>query len=136
MNKSKDKKTKPFNKTFNQTLVEVSNTYDGTNYIYDGLDDTINTEQDMIKKYSKSMEEVKNQPFVKNKKPLAQQRGQSRSLPKPQVPLKLDPKFPQIEKEVLHLLDEDKTLERLEEARNKPSPEFFRGLGTFLPKKI
>ncbi|WP_440651362.1 hypothetical protein [Candidatus Pelagibacter sp. HIMB1495] len=52
------------------------------------------------------------------------------------VPLKLDVKFPQIEKEVLYLLDEDKTLERLEEARNKPSPEFFRGLGTFLPKKI
>ena len=48
MSKSKESKTK----TLNQSLTETMNTYDGTNYIYDGSDDTINTEQDMIKKYT------------------------------------------------------------------------------------
>ena len=57
MNKSKDQKTKK-PRTWNEAIVEASNTYDGTNYIYDGLDDTINTEQDMIRKYSKSQEDV------------------------------------------------------------------------------
>ena len=150
MNKSKDQKTKK-PRTWNEAIVEASNTYDGTNYIYDGLDDTINTEQDMIKKYSKSQEEVKNQPFVKNKKPIAPRRERSKTqrdtrgqeLKINVTPYSMlmasnveDAKFPKIEKEILSLLDDDKTLERLEEARNKPSPEFFRGLGTFFGKKF
>ena len=48
MSKSKKANTKPFN--FNKEFVKVSNTYDNTNYIYDGSDDTINTEADMLKK--------------------------------------------------------------------------------------
>jgi hypothetical protein len=52
LSKSKDQKTKPFNKTFNQTLTETMNTYDGTNYVYDGSDDIIMTEADMLKKFT------------------------------------------------------------------------------------
>ena len=50
MSKSKDQKTKK-PKTWNEAIVEASNTYDGTNYIYDGSDDTINTEEEMRKKF-------------------------------------------------------------------------------------
>ena len=50
MSKSKKANTKPFN--FNKEFVKVSNTYDNTNYIYDGSDDTINTEADMLKKFT------------------------------------------------------------------------------------
>ena len=39
-------------KTLNQTMTETMNKYDGTNYIYDGSDDTINTEADMKKKFT------------------------------------------------------------------------------------
>ena len=41
-----------------------------------------------------------------------------------------------IEKKINYLLDDNNTLERLEAARNKPNPDYFRGLGIFLPKKI
>jgi hypothetical protein len=51
MSKSKDQKTKkPM--TWNKALVEASNTYDGTNYVYDGADDTIMTESEMLKKFT------------------------------------------------------------------------------------
>ena len=56
MNKSKDQKTKKTVKpeVFNlkKEFVKVSNTYDDTNYVYDGSDDTINTEAEMKKKFS------------------------------------------------------------------------------------
>ena len=48
MSKSDRKNTK----TLNQTMTETMNKYDGTNYIYDGSDDTINTEADMKKKFT------------------------------------------------------------------------------------
>ena len=50
MSKSKDQKTKK-PRTWNEAIVEASNTYDGTNYIYDGADDTIMTESEMLKKF-------------------------------------------------------------------------------------
>ena len=48
MSKSDQKNTK----TLNQTMTETMNKYDGTNYIYDGSDDTINTEAYMKKKFT------------------------------------------------------------------------------------
>ena len=135
MSKSKDQKTKPFE--LENEIVRLTKLYDeetdSSPVIHEPMTNTFMTEKQLMTKFEK---EEQNKPFIKNKKPIAQRREQSKSIPKPQVPLKLDVKFPQIEKEVLYLLDEDKTLERLEEARNKPSPEFFRGLGIFLPKKI
>ena len=53
MSKSKENKTKkPLDKTFNEAFTEASNTYDGTNYVYDGADDTIMTESEMLKKFT------------------------------------------------------------------------------------
>ena len=48
MSKSKDQKTKPLL----QKLTEGMNKYEGTNYIYDGSDNTINTEAEMKKKFT------------------------------------------------------------------------------------
>ena len=50
MSKLKDNKTKPLISL--EKLTESINKYDGTNYIYDGSDDTINTEEEMKKKYT------------------------------------------------------------------------------------
>jgi hypothetical protein len=52
------------------------------------------------------------------------------------IPKPMDLNVNLMEKKVNYLLDDDKTLERLEAARNKPDPDYFRGLGIFLPKKI
>ena len=56
MNKSKDQKTKKTVKpevfNLNKEFVKVSNTYDDTNYVYDPVDNSINTEAEMKKKFS------------------------------------------------------------------------------------
>ena len=158
MSKSKESKTK----TLNQSLTETMNTYDGTNYIYDGSDDTINTEQDMIKKYTpkpkvqtwdlmkqtareeakkgnyKDLRELRkiekkmnyeSKPF--KKKPIETRtessKGKSDTTPAPDIPNFL--KF----REAAPV---DNTLNKILEDRNKPDPDYFKGLGTFLTKKI
>jgi len=55
----------------------------------------------------------------------------STPMPKP-----MDLNVNLIEKKADYLLDNNNTLERLEAARNKPDPDYFKGLGIFLPKKI
>ena len=52
------------------------------------------------------------------------------------MPKPMDLNVNLIEKKINYLLDDNNTLERLEAARNKPNPDYFRGLGIFLPKKI
>ena len=155
MSKSKESKTK----TLNQSLTETMNTYDGTNYIYDGSDDTINTEQDMIKKYTpkpkvqtwdlmkqtareeakkgnyKDLRELRKiekkmnyefKPF--KKKPIDQRRESSEVKSDTTLPLEI-PNFLKL-KEAAPV---DNTLNKILEDRNKPDPDLFRGLGTFLP---
>ena len=39
-------------KTFNQSITEAMNKYDGTNYIYNAADDGIYTEQELKKKFT------------------------------------------------------------------------------------
>jgi hypothetical protein len=158
MSKSKESKTK----TLNQSLTETMNTYDGTNYIYDGSDDTINTEQDMIKKYTpkpkvqtwdlmkqtareeakkgnyKDLRELRkiekkmnyeSKPF--KKKPIDQRRESSEVKSDTTLPLEI-PNFLKL-KEAAPV---DNTLNKILEDRNKPDPDYFKGLGTFLTKKI
>mgnify|MGYP007073385751 FL=1 len=155
MSKSKESKTK----TLNQSLTETMNTYDGTNYIYDGSDDTINTEQDMIKKYTpkpkvqtwdlmkqtareeakkgnyKDLRELRkiekkmnyvSKPF--KKKPIDQRRESSEVKSDTTLPLEI-PNFLKL-KEAAPV---DNTLNKILEDRNKPDPDYFKGLGTFLP---
>ena len=150
MNKSNQKKTKSLNKT----LTETMNTYDGSNYIYDGSDDTINTEQEMIKKYSKPkvqtweiMKETADKKELRElrkiekkmnykmkpikKSSIDQRRESSKQVSDTYIPL--DISIPKVIPKEAAL---DDTLKRIEEDRNKVDPDFFRGIGTFLTKKI
>jgi len=156
MSKSKENKTK----TFNQNLTETINTYDGTNYIYDGSDDTINTEEEMRKKFKpkvltwdlmkqdaraaakkgnyKQLRELRKieqkmnyQPKPIKKKPIETRRDSSKvnsdTIPAPDIP-----NFMRVNKAA----PPDDTLKKIIEDRNKPDPDFFRGLGQFLNKKF
>ena len=150
MSKSNQKKTKSLNKT----LTETMNTYDGSNYIYDGSDDTINTEQEMIKKYSKPkvqtweiMKETADKKELRElrkiekkmnykmkpikKSSIDQRRESSKQVSDTYIPL--DISIPKVIPKEAAL---DDTLKRIEEDRNKVDPDFFRGIGTFLIKKI
>ena len=150
MNKSNQKKTK----TLNKTLTETMNTYDGSNYIYDGSDDTINTEQEMIKKYSKPkvqtweiMKETADKKELRElrkiekkmnykmkpikKSSIDQRRESSKQVSDTYIPLDIS-----IPKVITKEAALDNTLKRIEEDRNKVDPDFFRGIGTFLTKKI
>ena len=159
MSKLKDNKTKPLISV--EKLTESINKYDGTNYIYDGSDDTINTEEEMKKKYSKpkvqtwdlmkqtaraeakkgnykDLRELRkiekkmnyeSKPF--KKKPIETRtessKGKSDTTPAPDIPNFL---------RVTTAAPVDNTLEKIIEDRNKPDPDFFRGLGQFLTKKF
>tara|TARA_R100000697_G_scaffold63205_3_gene76111 strand:- start:317 stop:769 length:453 start_codon:yes stop_codon:yes gene_type:complete len=150
MNKSNQKKTKSLNKT----LTETMNTYDGSNYIYDGSDDTINTEQEMIKKYSKPkvqtweiMKETADKKELRElrkiekkmnykmkpikKSSIDQRRESSKQVSDTYIPLDIS-----IPKVITKEAALDNTLKRIEEDRNKVDPDFFRGLGTFFVKKF
>ena len=150
MNKSNQKKTKSLNKT----LAETMNTYDGSNYIYDGSDDTINTEQEMIKKYSKPkvqtweiMKETADKKELRElrkiekkmnykmkpikKSSIDQRRESSKQVSDTYIPLDIS-----IPKVITKEAALDDTLKRIEEDRNKVDPDFFRGLGTFFVKKF
>jgi len=157
MNKSDQKKTK----TFNQNITEAMNTYDGTNYVYDGSDDTINTEEEMRKKYSKpkvqtwdlmkaaAKEEAKKGNYKDlrelrkiekkmnyetkpfKKKPIETRRDSSK-VKSDTYPIPEIPNFLRINKAA----PVDDTLKKILEDRNKPDPDLFKGLGQFLPKKF
>ena len=151
MSKSKENKTK----TFNQNLTETINTYDGTNYIYDGSDDTINTEEEMRKKFKpkvltwdlmkqdaraaakkgnyKQLRELRKieQKMNYQPKPIETRRDSSKvnsdTIPAPDIP-----NFMRVNRAA----PPDDTLKKIIEDRNKPDPDFFRGLGQFLNKKF
>ena len=147
MSKSKKANTKPFN--FNKEFVKVSNTYDNTNYIYDGSDDTINTEADMLKKFTaqekyKLYKQVANNQEKKEFRDIERKHKKNSSIEARREPFKRDsntglpldvhefPNFLKPKKTV----KEDDTLKKILEDRNKTDPDLFKGLGTFLTKKI
>ena len=145
MSKSKDQKTKK-PRTWNEAIVEASNTYDGTNYIYDGADDTIMTESEMLKKFTaqekyEMLKKVANNQEKKEfreierkykKKSSIEPRTESSKV-KTDTTLPLEiPNFIKV-KEAAPV---DDTLNKILNDRNKPDPDYFKGLGTFLPKKI
>ena len=155
MSKSKESKTK----TLNQSLTETMNTYDGTNYIYDGSDDTINTEQDMIKKYTPKpkvqtwdlMKQTAREEAKKgNYKDLRELRKIEKKMNYESKPFKKKPIETRTESskgksdttpapDIPNFLKfreaapVDNTLNKILEDRNKPDPYYFKGLGTFLP---
>ena len=141
MSKSKDQKTKPLL----QKLTEGMNKYEGTNYIYDGSDNTINTEAEMKKKFTaqdnyRLLKSVANnqekkefrdiERKYKKKSSIAQRTVPSEEFSVGKVPLNLfDYNFQK------NFYKPDDTLKRIEKDRNKKDPDFFKGLGTFFQKK-
>ena len=142
MSKSKENKTKPLL----QKLTEKMNKYDGTNYIYDGSDNTINTEADMKKKFSAQEKYRMYKQFANNqekkefrdierkykkKSSIAQRTVPSEEFSVGKVPLNLfDYNFQK------NFYKPDDTLKRIEKDRNKLDPDFYKGLGTFFQKKF
>ena len=142
MSKSKDQKTKPLL----QKLTEGMNKYEGTNYIYDGSDNTINTEAEMKKKFTaqdnyRLLKSVANnqekkefrdiERKYKKKSSIAQRTVPSQEFSVGKVPLNLfDYNFQK------NFYKPDDTLKRIEKDRNKKDPDFFKGLGTFFQKKF
>ena len=142
MNKSKQNKTKPLL----QKLTEGMNKYEGTNYIYDGSDNTINTEADMKKKFSaqekyRMYKQVANnqekkefrdiERKYKKKSSIDQRTVSSEPVSVGNIPLNLfDYNFAK------NLPEKKNTLKKLEQERDKKDPDFFKGLGTFFQKKF
>ena len=142
MSKSKDQKTKPLL----QKLTEGMNKYEGTNYIYDGSDNTINTEAEMKKKFTaqdnyKLLKSVANnqekkefrdiERKYKKKSSIAQRSVPSETVSVGKLPLNLfDYNFQK------NFYKPDDTLKRIEKDRNKLDPDFYKGLGTFFQKKF
>ena len=142
MSKSKENKTKPLL----QKLTEKMNKYDETNYIYDGSDNTINTEADMKKKFSAQEKYRMYKQFANNqekkefrdierkykkKSSIDQRTVPSEEFSVGKVPLNLfDYNFQK------NFYKPDDTLKRIEKDRNKLDPDFYKGLGTFFQKKF
>jgi len=142
MNKSKQNKTKPLL----QKLTEGMNKYEGTNYIYDGSDNTINTEAEMKKKFTaqdnyRLLKSVANnqekkefrdiERKYKKKSSIAQRTVPSETVSVGKLPLNLfDYNFQK------NFYKPDDTLKRIEKDRNKTDPDFYKGIGTFFQKKF
>ena len=142
MSKSKDQKTKPLL----QKLTEGMNKYEGTNYIYDGSDNTINTEAEMKKKFTaqdnyRLLKSVANNQEKKEFRDIERKYKKKSSIDQRTVPSE---EF-SVGKVPLNLFDynfqknfykPDDTIERIENDRNKLDPDFYKGLGTFFQKKF
>ena len=142
MSKSKDQKTKPLL----QKLTEGMNKYEGTNYIYDGSDNTINTEAEMKKKFTaqdnyRLLKSVANNQEKKEFRDIERKYKKKSSIAQRTVPSKpvSDTRLP------LNFFDynfqknfykPDDTLKRIEKDRNNLDPDFYKGLGTFFQKKF
>jgi len=147
MSKSKENKTKkPLDKTFNEAFTEASNTYDGTNYVYDGADDTIMTESEMLKKFTAQekyelLKKVANNQEKKEFRDIEKKYKKKSSIEprRDSLNVKSDTTLPL---EIPNFIKAsaaapaDDTLKKILDDRNKPDPDYFKGLGTFLPKKI
>ena len=117
MNKSKKKTTSIMDR-----IKEYSNIYDGV-VIHDPVSNTFKTENQF--KYEEKIKEKK----LTNKKI-------KKSIPTPKVPFKLDVKLDHLLLNIDSPLKENNILNELEQDREKTDPDFFKGLGTFLHKKI
>jgi hypothetical protein len=128
MNKSDQKKTKPLD-ILTKRIIEAHEMYDDPSpVIHDPVSNTFKTEN-QLKKEFKEQENKK----LKKSKPFNKHRATKQTNPRPQIPLKIDFDF-QIPKKVIPKTDQ--TLANLEKERTKIDPDYFKGLGTFLPKKI
>jgi hypothetical protein len=140
MSKLKDNKTNIL-----KNIVEKSNLYDGTNWVYDGSSNSILTEEDLRKKYENEMNATQKYKLYKsvannqekkefrdierkNKKKSSIDQRTAPFIKKSDtsIPMNLDfPKF------ISKPEKKDNTLENIERERTALDKDFFRGLGTF-----
>jgi hypothetical protein len=140
MSKLKDNKTNIL-----KNIVEKSNLYDGTNWVYDGSSNSILTEEDLRKKYENEMNATQKYKLYKsvannqekkefrdierkNKKKSSIDQRTAPFIKKSDtsIPMNLDfPKF------ISKPEKKDNTLENIERERAALDKDFFRGLGTF-----
>ena len=146
---SKQNKTK---NTFNKNFVTASNKYDGTNYIYDGVTDMIYSENDLKRKYEL---EEKKKDSISQRRELSNTKSDTKVVPKmtnnvnkPKVskvnepfiknivPMTMDISQIKLPSDFAKEAAQDNTIDQLILERNKPSKEFFQGLGKFFYKKF
>ena len=140
MSKLKDNKTNIL-----KNIVEKSNLYDGTNWVYDGSSNSILTEEDLRKKYENEMNATQKYKLYKsvannqekkefrdierkNKKKSSIDQRTAPFIKKSDtsIPMNLDfPKF------ISKPEKKDNTLENIERERTALDKDFFRGLGIF-----
>ena len=128
-----------------KNIVEKSNLYDGTNWVYDGSSNSILTEEDLRKKYENEMNATQKYKLYKsvannqekkefrdierkNKKKSSIDQRTAPFIKKSDtsIPMNLDfPKF------ISKPEKKDNTLENIERERTALDKDFFRGLGTF-----
>ena len=111
-------------------IKDLNELYDEGPIVHDPVSNTFMTEGQLKKSFDK---EVKNKPFVKIKKPIAQRRERFKTQRNTQVPLKIDIS-PIVKQE--QQLQENNILEKIIKEQGTPDPDLFRGLGTFLTKKF
>ena len=81
-NKLEKQKTNPLD-NLDQKIKDLNELYDETPIVHDPVSNTFMTEGQLKKKFDK---EVKNKPFIKIKKPIAQRRERSKTQRDTQVP--------------------------------------------------
>ena len=128
-NKLEKQKTNPWD-NLDQKIKDLNELYDETPIAHDPVSNTFMTEGQLKKKIEK---EVKNKPFIKIKKPIAQRRERSKTQRDTQVPLKID--ISPIVKQEQQLQDNN-ILEKKIKEQETPDPDLLKGLGTFFVKKF
>lgn len=128
-NKLEKQKTNPLD-NLDQKIKDLNELYDETPIVHDPVSNTFMTEGQLKKKIEK---EVKNKPFIKIKKPIAQRRERFKSKPNTQVPLKID--ISPIVKNKSQNQDND-ILEKIIKEQETTDPDLYKGLGTFFAKKF
>ena len=141
MSKSKDQKTKPYD--LEKEIKRLTDIYDEGPIIHDPMSNTFKSEQQMIRENEVKAKGIydhltrnknkKNVKVVKNK-PIAQRRESLKAKLIPSVPMNLDLNL-KISKQPVADAAEN-ILKKIDNERNKVDPDTFKGLGTFLPRKL
>ena len=155
MNKLKNQKINPLDKVADE-IQKLTEKYDEGQMIYDPMSKEFMTEgqfksrydntpkankqlqqhltrnSNQMQKQKEYFKKAKIEEKNKIKKPIAQRTEPFKTKRNTQVPLKFDttptPNFYKIKNE------KDNTLKKLEQERNKPDKDFYKGLGTFFLK--
>ena len=128
-NKLEKKNTKTLD-SLDKRIKDLTELYDEGPIVHDPVSNTFMTEGQLKKKIEK---EVKNKPFIKIKKPIAQRRERFKTQRNTQVPLKID--ISPIVKQKQQL-QENNILKKIIKEQETTDPDLYKGLGTFFAKKF